>query len=123
MNFENPENIGLENIAGGAAIEKFDNEFQEVLKNIKDMNFPATEKRKIILELEIKPSPERNYGTASIRCYSKLPKKNDFPSGMYIGTDKNGDVFASENMPKQQTFADFENNQRSEKITPLEVAK
>lgn len=123
MNFDKPENITLETIGGGAAVEKFGLELDEVIKNIKDVNYPAGEKRVIDLKITLKPSEDRNYVTSTIECGAKLPKRKAFNSGMYVGLDEHGNPVASENMPQQQTFSDLEKLKSSDNITHLQEAK
>lgn len=120
MNFENPDNITLETIGGGAAVEKFNIEMGDVIKNILDVNYPAIDKRTITLKVHLKASVDRNYCSVTIECSSALAKRNSFTAGMYVGLDKEGNPIASENLPKQTTFADLRNDSN---ITDIREAK
>ena len=48
MNVPEEERLGLENLMGGAAIERFNHELARVLENVNDINTEATAAREIV---------------------------------------------------------------------------
>jgi len=69
---ENFEKVSLSNLAGGAAVERFDAELERVLENISSPETKIKKARKITLEVSIVPSADRSLGAISINCTSKL---------------------------------------------------
>lgn len=53
------EQASIVNLSSGELITKFDYELQNVIKNCKDLNTAAKEKRKITLTVEFIPSDDR----------------------------------------------------------------
>jgi len=66
-----PDQISLINLGGGAAVEKFQIELNQVLANIMDVNTDEG-KREIVLKVEFKPSRDRDACDIRIHCKSKL---------------------------------------------------
>lgn len=65
------ENVTLGNLCGGAIEEVFQREWAQVLQNIGDLNTPAEAKRKVTLELTLKPFKDRSGAQVSFSCKSK----------------------------------------------------
>ena len=66
------QTLGIGNICSGAVAEVFEHELAEVLKNINDPNTPADAKRKIVLEFEFSPFPDRSGANVLLVCKGKL---------------------------------------------------
>ena len=91
-----PNMINLESFAGGALAEKFNDGFQEVLKNISDLNTDFKKKRKLTLELEFQPDEERELSLIDIKVKTKLIPPVPVATKILIDKDGNGNVVASE---------------------------
>jgi hypothetical protein len=65
------EEVNLSNLCGGAIEEVFQREWAQVLSNIGDVNTPAEAKRKVTLELTLKPFKDRSGAQVSFSCKSK----------------------------------------------------
>lgn len=98
-------NIDLNTFAEGAMREKFNQEFDKVLENIKDMNTLHNTKRKLIVELEFEPDEERELSMITIKTKTKLADRVGVPTKVIIDRDGNGNIIASElkNRLKGQT--------------------
>lgn len=98
-------NIDLNEFADGAMKEKFNQEFDKVLENIKDMNTLHNVKRKLIVELEFEPDEERELSMITIKTKTKLADRVGVPTKVIIDRDGNGNIIASElkNRLKGQT--------------------
>lgn len=96
----NKEQMSLINIKGGVAVELFDFEFQNVLKNIIDPNTNAEAVREITLKVKIKPDKERNFGPISIQAVAKLAPAAPVTTQAFFGMER-GKAVAHEYNPKQ----------------------
>jgi len=100
--------LSLTNLGKGAAVEKFDHELGEVLTNILDPNTEATAKRRIVLEVTIRPNKDRRMGAVSVSCTSKTAAPVAFNTMAYFGREKGqAEVVAFENNPNQLSFDDI----------------
>ncbi len=88
--------INLENFAGGALTEKFNDGFEEVLKNISDLNTDHKKKRKLTLELEFQPDEERELSLVDIKVKTKLVPPIPVATKLLIDKDGKGNIVASE---------------------------
>lgn len=123
--FLDPENVCLKNLAGGAALERFDHEFERVLKNICDPNTDPKKIRKIKLTITLKPSEDRDFSSAKIDCESTLAPLESFNASLYIGRTPDGKFVAQQSHYKQTTFAQFQAKQagepgQTENVKPFE---
>lgn len=96
----NKEQISLANLKGGAALELFDFELQNVLENIIDPNTKAEEVRTVTLTVKIKPDKERNFGPIEIQAKAKLAPAAPVSTQAFFGKER-GKVVAHEYNPKQ----------------------
>lgn len=78
------ELVSLANLAGGAAIERFDYELAKVLDNIADPNTKTKCARTITLTVSIVPSEDRSVGSVEIDCKSKLANMNPAGHAIYL---------------------------------------
>jgi hypothetical protein len=97
--------INLSNFAEGALQEKFDAEFQKVLKNIQDPNTPWKTPRKITLELKLTTDEQRELSMVDIVAKSTLAVSKTAKAKILIGMDGKGGYLANElrsQVPGQQ---------------------
>lgn len=91
----------IENLQGGAAIERINDAFAEVVKNILDPNTKAVLKREINFTLKVFPSQNRDAAQFEIHCSTKLAPPREISGTIFVGVD--GDDFvAYESNPDQQ---------------------
>lgn len=95
--------VNLETLAQGAAVERFNDQWGEVLNNIKDPNTSATAKRVVTLQVELKPSEDRDRVQITINCAAKLAPPKSVESLAYL-SKLDGKAVACENNPRQPTL-------------------
>jgi hypothetical protein len=78
------ESLTIENICGGAVPERFQRELSVLLQNINDPNNPAEGKRKLTLEFEFEPFPDRSGAIVTLVCKSKLAGVENVQGGIYF---------------------------------------
>jgi hypothetical protein len=94
--------VSLDNISSGAAVERFDEAFAQVISNILDENTEAKKERVITLKFKIKPLDEERRSVAClIQCNNKLAPVRDIESFMYVG-QKDGELMAMQEDASQQ---------------------
>jgi len=95
--------VSLETLGGGAAIERFNYELQNVLNNIGDINTKADAVREVSLKVKIKPNEDRAFCVISIEVSGKLASIKPEHSSFHLV--RRGDrIVATEYNPKQQTL-------------------
>jgi hypothetical protein len=94
------EKITLENLGAGAAIELFNRELTEVIKNIEDVNIPAKVAREINLKIIITPTEQRDSGFIEIKCSSKIVGTKGLSVPIMFGTEK-GKTVIYQMIPEQ----------------------
>lgn len=97
--------VTLGTIAGGAALERFQDGLLRILENIEDPNTAATAKRKLVLTVEFHPSKKRDSADVFINVETKPAPAEKFPTRVFIGRH-NGQLVAVENDPRQQRLFD-----------------
>lgn len=97
------QEVSLENLSNGAAVELFNRELEKALENVLDVNTVATQKREVTLKLTIKPNEDREVGLVALAVTSKLASFKPVDSMIYIGK-RNGKAVAKENNPRQPSF-------------------
>lgn len=118
------ETVTLQNLGGGAAAEQFNHELNRVLENILDPNTRATAPREITLKVKIKPDDDRELADLEIHCASKLAAVKPYPTQIYIGVQRGGEVVATEYNPKQLHLNDTPTGQADgENIVRFETKK
>lgn len=99
----NEENLSLENICDGAAIERFDIVLQDILNNILDVNTEADTVREIKLTVKIKPSPDREILSIAFQVVPKPAPLSPLFTNAFIDKDVKGNAEAHEfSTPVQQ---------------------
>jgi len=93
--------VSLLNLAGGGAIERFDEELKRVLENIEDPN-TALGAREIKLVVKIQPTDnKRNMCKVSFQCVSKRLPAMSVQTQFYVGIDPKRGAVAIEYNPQQ----------------------
>jgi hypothetical protein len=100
MNDEQQEAVSLRTLAGGAAIELFDDEMIKVLENILDPNTAPDVTRSLKLIVKIKPSKDRAVGTVEFTTQTTMAPPDARQTQLYMGMTKDGPV-AVEHNPQQ----------------------
>ena len=98
---DQPTTINIGNVSDGALIEAFDLKLKEVLANIADVNTPATAKREITLRLILKPKEDRVQINTKFHCTAKLAPIVEVESRIFVGKDKDGNLYALSDDPRQ----------------------
>ena len=95
------EHLKLENLSGGAVLEKFNSELNRLLSNVMDPN-ATDKKRKITLTLAIKRNDARTI--AEIEAAIKLDMAPAWPlvTQGFIGRDINGKAVCNEIIAAQK---------------------
>lgn len=87
----------LDELAGGAMAERFQDGLNEVLKNIFDPNTDPVKTRKLALTLTIKPNRDRNKATVLIDAKTTIAPPVAVETTLYLGRDRDtGAVMACE---------------------------
>lgn len=76
-------------MARGAILERADYEMARILKNILDANTSPTAKRKLALNLELKPDDQRQVIQVSITAKSTLAPTNPVVTSLYVADGDN----------------------------------
>ncbi len=97
---ETIKDASLATIRGGAAIERFDLALAEIAANIADPNTRPTDKRKIILEVTLQPSEDRESVATSFKVVTKPAPLTPVVALIYIG-NRNGKAVAVTYDPAQ----------------------
>lgn len=89
--------INLEEFAGGALQEKFDEAFEKTVQNMLDPNTPWKNKRKITVEITLEQNEDRSDTAVNVSVVMKLAPVKPVETRMVIGKNlKTGEVFAEE---------------------------
>lgn len=104
--------VDLGSIGGGALQERFDREFEKVVKNMKDPNTSYKEARKVVVTLTLRQDEDRNTSVCTCEVQSKLAKARSFDTNFGIGRDlKTDQYFVKEygtQIPGQMNIEDVE---------------
>jgi hypothetical protein len=117
-----PQPLSLANLAGGAAIERFDLELNRVLENIADPN-TSLKQRKISLDVIFKPDDRREGCEITVSCSAKLAGMREYGSHIYIDSRRPGLAFEAD--PRQMSL-EFDESQKEEtggKTVPMRRAE
>ena len=77
--------ISLEELAQGAAGERWAHEWERLLDNALDPNRDAEAKRTIVLKIEVEPNEKRNGGRMSVVVDSKLAPLSKVAESIHFG--------------------------------------
>jgi len=117
--------VNLEEFAGGALQEKFDDAMDKVLDNLMDPNTPWKNKRKISVEITFEQNEDRDDTSVNVSVVSKLAPVKPIATRMSIGRNlATGEVFAEEygnQIKGQMSFADLEQKQSPNTVIGKDV--
>ena len=89
--------VNLEEFAGGALQEKFDDAFEKIVSNMLDPNTPWKNKRKISVEVTLTQNEERSDTSVDVSVVTKLAPVKPIETRMTIGRDlRTGEIYAEE---------------------------
>lgn len=109
----------LDQIAGGALAEKFNDEMAKVLENIYDPNTEAEKARTITISIKVQPDQDRDSAVLTINCVSKIVAPKAVATRVYIDKDDEGNVVASEITKTMPGQISLEGEVTNPKITQL----
>lgn len=87
-------------MAKGAIQERVDYEVSRVIDNILDINTKATDKRKVVLTIEMKPDEARQVITLSASAKSTLAATTPIASSLVVTSDGEGKPMVAEIVPQ-----------------------
>jgi hypothetical protein len=67
-----PIELNVGNVADGVVPELFDTEIRKILSNIADVNTPADAKRKLTIDFDFAPTPDRKSAVVTVTAKTKL---------------------------------------------------
>ena len=113
----------LDDLMGGAALERFQKGLQEVLRNIQDPNTDPKKTRAVKLTLTIKPDKDRASAKFLLSCQPVLAPAEPYESNVLLSRDDHGHVAAAEfgNQIPGQMSIDDETGEIKEKTSPVVV--
>lgn len=85
--------ITLETVAGGAAPERFQKEWNRLLANAQDPNTDPETVRSVTVTVKVKPRPDRDSAALVLEVTSKLAPSAPVADLIYMGRD--GDRFVA----------------------------
>ena len=89
--------VNLEEFAGGALQEKFDDAFEKIVSNMLDPNTPWKNKRKISVEVTLTQNEERSDTSVDVSVVTKLAPVKPIETRMTIGRDlRTREIYAEE---------------------------
>lgn len=111
------EKVTLLNLKGGAAVELFDIELNNVLVNILDPNTKPEAVREIVMKVKIKPDEDRFISQVLIECSSKLSAMSSL-STQFVIDQQGGVIEARELIQAQKKLFDD-----SDKVIAIQTKK
>ncbi|ARK25982.1 replication terminator protein [Sporosarcina sp. P37] len=88
--------INLNDFAGGAAAEKFNNEMQRVLDNIADPNTDFKKARKVTLTVTLKANKNRDLANVAVEAKSTIAPSKPISTDLIIDLAADGKVTGAE---------------------------
>jgi len=110
------EKVTAETLGMGAAIERLNDGFDQLLVNISDPNSQADAIREIKLTIKIKPKKDRTSCEYQVHLNTKLAGPKPLVGIIFVGRQK-GKMTAFENNPDQMGIFTAEQFNQNEKIT------
>jgi hypothetical protein len=108
-----PQAVTLANLGDGAALEQFQAAFDEVLRNVSDVNTDPEQRRSVQLTVSIVPNEEREIGEVQIKVATKLAGNKPVKTTVFLVRHA-GQTIAVEQNPKQLALGmDLPSNIRS----------
>ena len=107
-----PNNINLEELAGGAFAEKINEALMQVAENIQNPNTEATAKRGITVSIKFSPNKNRQLVNTSIAVQTKLAATEAIDTQIIMGKNfKTGEIEIAEydgQIRGQMSFSELE---------------
>ncbi|UJW59808.1 replication terminator protein [Bacillus sp. A116_S68] len=88
--------VELDDFAGGALSERFNQELEKVLENIADPNTDPGKVRTLTVKVKMSGDDQRNMAHADIEASSKLVPAREVPAKLIIDYDEKGKLTAAE---------------------------
>lgn len=107
--------ITLENLAGGAAAERFTQAMRDLVENVQDPNTNAKAKRRVVLTVTVSPTEDREAGALTFDIQAKLAPPKPHSGLIYMGR-RDGRYVAVANDPRQMDAFDGNNPT----VTPID---
>ena len=104
------EKLQLNNLAGGAVEERFNDVLQDVLDNIIDPNTDPKKARKITLTVTFKPNDDRDIAMVEFAAVPSMAPPKPINSSIMIDRDREGKAVAAERAkahPGQMNIEDY----------------
>jgi len=98
----NLDKLTLDNICNGAVPERFNRALQAILKNIRDANAPARQKRKMTLEFIFEPHQDRSGAEVLFAIKEKLAGDEEVKGNIYMAQPPGGELTAYPRDPRQE---------------------
>lgn len=98
--------VTLGELAAGAAGERFDYTMQRLVDNIRDLNTDATAKRKIMLEITMQPSEDRETIATSIKVNTTMPNLKAHTMPMFVQRGDDGQLCFTMFKPQKEMDLD-----------------
>ncbi|PNQ81936.1 hypothetical protein [Paenibacillus sp. F4] len=107
--------VELSKLVQGGLQEKFNKEWDRVMKNIDDPNTSATAARSITITVNLKPDAKRKTINSTVATKSTIAPDNPLDTTFIMGTDNAGNVVAKELIfgEEDQSFFDNEGTVRT----------
>ncbi|ALA41340.1 hypothetical protein ABE82_07325 [Paenibacillus peoriae] len=107
--------VELSKLVQGGVQEKFNKEWERVMKNIDDPNTSATAARSITITVNLKPDAKRKTINSTVATKSTIAPDNPLDTTFIMGTDNVGNVVAKELIfgEEDQSFFDNEGTVRT----------
>ena len=119
--------VNLEEFAGGALQEKFDQAFEKTIQNMLDPNTPWKNKRKITVEITLEQNEDRSDTAVNVSVVMKLAPVKPVETRMVIGKNlKTGEVFAEEygkQIRGQMSIDDYQTQEVDGKTVDVETGE
>ena len=103
----------LTTLAGGAAVEMFDDEMRKVFQNIVDPNTKAKHQRSVTLTVSMTPNEDRNRAPLTVSVKSGLAPTRSAVSEVFISQSSEG-VAAHEFDPEQMGLDEVRTTDQAE---------
>ena len=110
----------LDNLGGGAAVERFNDALSRVIENIMDVN-TDDKAREITLKVKLKPNASRQRCDVIYAVSTKTSPAEALTTTLYVGK-AGGDFIASEYDPKQMRM-EFAEAARGENVVEMRRAE
>lgn len=116
--------VSLDKLGNGAALELFDRELRRVIENIADVNTEAEAKRKITITVEIMPHESRDSAAVKIQAKSNIAPYKGHGTVVHIGRETKGGPLTALERNQRDFFEDEESGAEVDgdtgEVTPID---